>query len=173
MAVILFLHGPSSSGKSTLASELRRQSRSPFLQMSIDHFRDSGAWNPADYPNWPSARPAFFNGFHRAVAGFADAGNDLIVEHILDTPGWHQDLQILLAGHDLFFIGLDAPLVTLNQREVIRGDRPLGSAAADAAYVHDGLTYDLRLDGTYSAATSAAAILRKLEKPLALSQFFT
>ncbi|WP_405108692.1 chloramphenicol phosphotransferase CPT family protein [Phaeobacter sp. BS52] len=60
MALILFLHGASSSGKSTLATALREQASRPFLHLSIDHLRDSGAWRPADYPDWPTARPAFF-----------------------------------------------------------------------------------------------------------------
>ena len=40
--------------------------------------------------------PRFFDGFHRSVAAFADAGNNLILEHILDTPGWRGQLAVLL-----------------------------------------------------------------------------
>ncbi|APG48653.1 chloramphenicol phosphotransferase CPT family protein [Phaeobacter porticola] len=172
MALILFLHGPSSSGKSTLASELRRQSERPFLHLSIDHLRDSGAWDPARYPDWPTARPAFFDGFHRAIAGFAAAGNDLIIEHILDTPGWHRDLQDLLNSHNLLFIGFDIALETLNAREQQRGDRPIGSAAADTRHIHDRLHYDLHLDGSRPVTETAAEILQTLCNPLPRSRFF-
>jgi len=37
MALVIFLHGPSSSGKSTLAAELRRRAVRPLLHLSIDH----------------------------------------------------------------------------------------------------------------------------------------
>ena len=47
MALILFLHGPSSSGKSTLAAAIREASDRPYLHLSIDHLRDSGAWEPS------------------------------------------------------------------------------------------------------------------------------
>ena len=165
MALILFLHGPSSSGKSTLAAAIREASDRPYLHLSIDHLRDSGAWEPSAYPDWKTARPRFFSGFHRAIAGFADAGNDLIVEHILDTPGWHAELQALLASHNVMFIGLMAPLATLEARETARGDRPAGSAAQDFTHVHNGLSYDISLDSTQPLKTSVETILSMTKKP--------
>ncbi len=173
MARILFLHGASSSGKSTLARAVRSASAEPFLHLSIDHLRDSGAWDPAAYPDWRSARPQFFSGFHRALAGFADAGNDLIVEHILDTPGWHAELQSLLSGHTLLFVGLHTPLEALCAGEEARGDRQPGSAASDYHSVHLGLCYDLSFDGTVDPALNAAEILRALNTSRPPSRFFT
>lgn len=172
MATILFLHGASSSGKSTLAAAIRAQADRPFLHFSIDHLRDSGAWDPTSYADWASARPAFFAGFHQAAASFANAGNDLIFEHILDTVGWHQDLQTLLLGHDLLFVGLHTPLAQLAAREISRGDRSGGSAAADFASIHLGLSYDLTLDGTCPPAENAACVLAVLDQPRRLSRFF-
>ncbi|MCG7623672.1 chloramphenicol phosphotransferase CPT family protein [Epibacterium sp. Ofav1-8] len=172
MALILFLHGPSSSGKSTLATAIRNASERPFLHLSIDHLRDSGAWTPAAYPDWSAARPQFFSGFHRAIAGFADAGNDLIVEHILDTPGWHQDLQQRLAGHEVIFVGLMTPLAVLEAREAARADRPAGSAARDFGHVHDGLVYDVTFDGRTGAQEGAQQILARIAAPRARSHFF-
>ena len=171
MAQVIFLHGPSSSGKSTLAAALRSCAPSPYLHLSIDHFRDSGAWQRDSYPNWKAARPLFFDGFHRAVAGFADAGNDLILEHILDTPGWHADLQRYLAGHRVVFVGLDTPLEELSAREAARGDRPLGSAAQDFRQVHKGLSYDLTLDGRARPEEAAHLVWNHL-KDQTVSAFF-
>jgi chloramphenicol 3-O phosphotransferase len=172
MALILFLHGASSSGKSTLARQLRLRAGRPFLHLSIDHLRDSGAWTPAAYPDWRTARPGFFSGFHRALAAFAETQNDLIVEHILDTPGWRAELQSLLAPHDLLFIGLHTPLETLRLREHDRADRPEGSAEADYHKIHRGLTYDLSLDGSASPEDNADRVLARLQAPLPRSAFF-
>ncbi len=172
MATILFLHGPSSSGKSTIAAAIRCASDRPWLHLSIDHLRDSGFWTPSAYKAWSTARPGFFDGFHRAVAGFADAGNDPILEHILDTPAWHTALQHLLAAHTLLFIGVHAPLQALKQREYRRGDRPAGSAARDHVYVHNGLSYDLELDGTADPQANAAKVLATLTTPPTPSHFF-
>ncbi|MCU9839588.1 chloramphenicol phosphotransferase CPT family protein [Ruegeria sp. WL0004] len=172
MATVLFLHGPSSSGKSTIAAAIRDASDRPWLHLSIDHLRDSGAWTPSAYANWPAARSGFFEGFHRAIAGFADTGNDLILEHILDTPGWHARLQRLLATHTLLFVGVHAPLETLTLREHRRGDRPAGSAARDHAHIHSGLNYDLELDGTASPQDNAGKVLSALASPPNPSRFF-
>jgi chloramphenicol 3-O phosphotransferase len=172
MALVIILHGASSSGKSTLAAAIRAAADRPLLHLSIDHLRGSGAWAPADYANWQAARPAFFSGFHRAVAGFADAGNDLILEHILDTPGWHQELQQLLGGHSVLFVGLKTPLDALQAREAARGDRAPGSAARDAALVHKGLSYDLELDGTAAPQDNARRICARLAAGLPRSRFF-
>ncbi len=173
MARIVFLHGASSSGKTTLADAIREVSDDPWLHLSIDHLRDSDAWRPQDYPDWGAARPAFFDGFHRAIGGFADAGNDLIVEHILDTSAWHPQLQTLLTGHRVCFVGLVTPVETLTAREIARGDRELGSAARDARSVHTGLRYDLTLSGDAVAKENAAQVLEALLSGPEPSGFFS
>lgn len=160
MSRIIFLHGASSAGKSTLAAAIRSASPDPWLHLSLDHVRDSGAVQPAHFAAENRART--FDGLHRAFAGFADAGCDLIVEHILDAPGWHTELQRLFAAHQVLFVGIHTPLDTLNAREVARADRPMGSAAQDFASVHAGLTYDLTLDGTRDPAQNAQAVLAAL-----------
>jgi chloramphenicol 3-O-phosphotransferase len=73
---IIFLHGTSSSGKSTLARALQARLDAPFWHYSIDHLRDSGVLPSArikagDF-QWRDMRAAFFDGFHRSVAAFAD-----------------------------------------------------------------------------------------------------
>ncbi|MGR3761120.1 chloramphenicol phosphotransferase CPT family protein [Roseobacteraceae bacterium NS-SX3] len=172
MARIIFLHGASSSGKSTLAAAIRSLSGQPWIHFSIDHLRDSGAWIPRDGPDWPARRAAFFDGFHQAAAGFAAAGNDMILEHILDTPGWHRQLQGLLAGHRLLFAALHAPDAVLTTREERRGNRPAGSGVRDAATVHRGLRYDLELDACLPPQKNAAKVLARLEAHPGFSAFF-
>lgn len=160
---IIFLHGPSSSGKTTLARALQAALPDPFWHLSIDHFRDSGALPWARFSagglDWRNARGPVFDGFHHAVAAIAAAGNNVILEHILDTPGWDQDLRHLLAGHDVLFVGLKCSLNLLQSREVARGDRPLGSAARDFASVHEGRSYDLELDGSNPVPENVARVL--------------
>lgn len=86
---IILVHGPSSSGKSTLCRALQDALDEPFWHYSIDHLRDGGVLPLARIQrgefSWPDLREAFFEGFHRSVAAFAGAGNDLIVEHIVEN----------------------------------------------------------------------------------------
>ena len=146
---IIFLHGASSSGKSTIARRLQGSIDRPFWHISIDHLRDSGVLPSARIKSgefrWSSMRAAFFNGFHRSLAAYAGAGNNLILEHILDTEGWLDDLAGLLAPYDVFFVGVHCSLDELIHREAERGDRPLGSAEQDYRSIHAGKRYDMEL----------------------------
>jgi chloramphenicol 3-O phosphotransferase len=147
---ILFIHGASSSGKSTLARGLQQRLPEPFWHLSIDHLRDSGVVPMARFRSgefdWRSHRSAFFDGFHRSLAAYADAGNNLIVEHILDKPEWLMTLAGLLSPFDVYFVGVHCSLDELNKRELARGDRPLGSAAQDFQAIHLNMVYDFEVD---------------------------
>ncbi|MEM1371265.1 MAG: chloramphenicol phosphotransferase [Pseudomonadota bacterium] len=172
MSRIIFLHGASSAGKSTLAQAIRAESRDPWLHLSLDHFSESGAISARYFQRWPSQRAVFFDGMHRAFAGFADAGNDLIIEHILDTAGWHSALQKGLKGHDILFVGLRTALDLLKRREIKRGDRPIGSAARDYSLIHEGLRYDVELDGAASPEANAKRIMLAWQDSGEPSKFF-
>lgn len=172
---ILFLHGPSSSGKTTLAHALQHAAPVPLWHLSIDHFRDSGAWPMSRFRHreldWTQHRAAFFDGFHRAVAASASAGNHLILEHILDDDSWGADLKALFVPFDVVFVGLTCSLDDLIRREHKRGDRPTGSAAEDYATVHANRTYDLMLDGTSDSRTNAQTVLEYWQAGTRISEF--
>lgn len=160
---IIVLHGASSSGKSTLARGLQARIDAPFWHISIDHLRDAGVLPSARFKSgefsWKAARAPFFDGFHRSLAAYAAAGNNLIVEHILDTDGWLEQLVALFAGVDVFFVGVHCPLPLLIAREQARGDRPIGSAAQDFATIHVGREYDFEVHAEQMAEDNVAAIL--------------
>lgn len=96
---------------------------------------------------WADTRQAFFEGFHASLAAYANAGNNLILEHILDTTGWLELLCNLLERHDVFFVAVYCSLELLIEREKNRGDRSVGSAKCDFETIHVGKLYDLELDG--------------------------
>lgn len=176
-ASVIFLHGASSAGKSTHARALQAAIDQPFWHISIDHLRDGGVLPSARFAagdfDWKAAKPAFFDGFHRSLAAYLAAGNNLILEHILDTPGWHEQLAGLFAPYRVFFVGLHADLETLNRREAARGDRPQGSAAQDFHAVHQGLTYDLELSSHDPVSANVERLLaewRTFEGPSAFFQ---
>src|SRR5690349_15957887 len=108
MAQVIFLHGASSSGKSTIAKALQMRIEKPFWHISIDHLRDAGVLPLARFKcgdfSWSEARPAFFRGYHASLKAYLDACNDLILEHILEGEEWLETLVDLFAGHDVFFV---------------------------------------------------------------------
>lgn len=148
-AKIIFVHGASSSGKSTLSRGLQAHLPEPFWHISIDHLRDSGVLPTARYKSgefdWKAQRGAFFDGFHYSLAAYASAGNNLIVEHILDSAGWLEELAQLLRPFDVFFVGVHCDLALLKAREAARGDRPAGSAEQDFHSIHVGKIYDFEV----------------------------
>src|SRR5690242_12764400 len=125
---VILLNGASSSGKSTLAKALQRALDEPFLHVSSDQFVAAGmlpdrrdASGPFTW--WTEMRPRFFAGFHRCLPALADAGNDLIVEHIIEFRSSRAQLAVLLAGLDAFLLGVHCDVDQLDRRARPRTDR--------------------------------------------------
>ena len=97
---------------------------------------------------WSDMRPAVFDGFHRCLPALAEAGNNLIVDHIIENEEWMWDLVKLLSPFDVFFVGVHCPLTELERRERDRGNRRLGEARMDYKAVHGFVEYDLEIDST-------------------------
>lgn len=146
---IILLNGASSIGKTVLACAVQDRIENPCWHLSTDHFRDSGVLPMARIARrdfrWSDLRGRFFAGFHATLAACAEAGNDLIVEHILEDEGWCETLIELLKPFNVYFIGVHCSLEELTRREVARGDRLLGSAARDFHSVHIGRCYDIEV----------------------------
>ena len=160
---VILINGASSAGKSTLARAVQKQIDEPFWHLSIDHLRESGVL-PLDRVRtgdfaWKSMRPAFFQGFHNALPAIAAAGNNLIVDHIVETRDWMTSLVHLLAPFDVYFVGVHCPLPELERRELARGDRRIGEARSDFETIHDFVIYDLEVDSTMPAESNAAAVI--------------
>ncbi len=160
---IIFIHGASSAGKTTLCRELQARLDEPFWHYSIDHFRNTGVLPSPRGDNgafaWSRQRPAFIAGFHRCLPALALAGNNLLVEHIIESEAWMARLSRLLAPIDVFFVGLHCPVDVLEARERARGDRREGEARDDASKVHSFGEYDLEIDSTLAAGDNARRVI--------------
>src|SRR5262245_61002719 len=160
---IIVLNGASSAGKSTLARSLQQELTEPFLHLSFDHLRASNVLPMERIRNgaldWARMRPAVFAGFHRSLPAFAKAGNNLIVDHIIEQPQWLADLVGQLAPFDVFFVGVHCPLPELERRERHRGDRRIGEARTDFHAVHRFTEYDLDIDATQPTEGNVATLI--------------
>jgi chloramphenicol 3-O phosphotransferase len=149
---IILVNGASSSGKSTFSEALQNTLEEPFWHFSIDHLRAANVLpmeriERGDF-QWAEMRQQFFEGFHRCLPALAEAGNHLIVEHIVETEVWMQRLLQLLEPFDVFFVGVHCPLPELERREIERGDRRIGEARTDYTMVHTFGIYDIEIDST-------------------------
>jgi chloramphenicol 3-O phosphotransferase len=160
---IILLNGASSSGKSSLARALQSRIDTPFWHISIDHLRDSGVLPTARIKSgefeWRRMREAFFLGFERSLLAYVEAGNDLIVEHIMESEAWLLRLADTLAGQDVFFVGVHCELAELEKRERGRGDRPIGDARRDHFNIHSYCLYDCEVDGMNDPQTNADTVI--------------
>jgi chloramphenicol 3-O phosphotransferase len=171
---IILLNGASSSGKSTLAKALQATMPEPFLHVSSDHLVDAGMLprrtsdgGPFDW--WRQVRPRFFAGFHRCLPALAQAGNDLIVEHIIEFPAWRSQLADLLLGLDVFLIGVHCDVDEIDRRERERGNRRIGEGRTHVTHdrIHTFGPYDLDLDTTagVTAGLVASALAAWRDRP--------
>jgi len=99
-------------------------------------------------------------GFHRAVAGMAKAGNDIVMDHVLSEPWRLDDLLAVMVGIDVVFVGVHCSLADLNARETLRGDRAVGIAVGQVANVHSHSLYDLEVDTSVGTVETCSAQIR-------------
>lgn len=169
---IIYLNGPSSAGKTTLALALQERLAAPYLRLSLDTLIDA---MPAKVNDWSGERTAPGYNFqnvaaeagqtaYRVVAGpygrqiapaframtvaIARAGLDLIIDDIAFGEEQIHPWRDCLREFPTLWVGITASLATLTAREQARGDRLGGSARDQLARVHVGVTYDLMLDTT-------------------------
>lgn len=154
---IILLNGTSSSGKSGIARCLLDMLDTPWFHMSVDAFGEMRALVPVPEQEINPMLARTRAGFHRAVAGMASAGNDIVVDHVLSEPWRLDDCLTLFEPFEVLLVGVHCDVAELSRRELARGDRTPGQAAAQIAQVHAHGLYDLELDTTVLDAAAAAA----------------
>jgi chloramphenicol 3-O phosphotransferase len=160
---VILLHGASSAGKTTVARALQDALDRPFLRLSLDLMffgdlvlpRRRGREGPFA---WSSIKPRLVAGFCDALGAMARAGNDLVVDHIIESDADRDRLVAALRGLDVFTVALHCPVDELERRERARGDRRIGDARRDLALVARYGPYDLDVDSTEPPERNAARI---------------
>jgi chloramphenicol 3-O phosphotransferase len=160
---IILLNGASSSGKSSLARAVQARIEEPFWHISIDHLRDAGVLPTTRIRSgefqWSAMRDAFFEGFEQSLLAYVRCGNNLIVEHIMESRDWLLRLMQLLEAQDVFFVGLHCELAELERREIARGDRKVGDARRDFHLIHSYCRYDAELDSAVPPELNADRLI--------------
>ncbi|MEW2522739.1 chloramphenicol phosphotransferase CPT family protein [Actinacidiphila alni] len=166
---IVLLNGTSSSGKSSIARELLTiLDGDPWFHLAVDGFGAMRATKEVAPEAVDGILKRTRMGFHRAVAGMAAAGNDLVVDHVFSEPWRLDDCLTVLADAEVHLVGVHCALPELERRERARGDRPPGLAAYQCERVHAHGLYDIECDsGDASARTCAAHIKAQVEARIA------
>ncbi|MFI6977407.1 chloramphenicol phosphotransferase CPT family protein [Embleya sp. NPDC050154] len=156
---VIFLNGTSSSGKSSIATELLRILEPSHYHLPVDSFHAMRSKRHIAPDLVQAEIDRTVRGFHRAVAGMAAAGNHVVMDHLLSKRWRLLDCLDVLPARDVVLVGLRCPRAELLRREQARGDRPSGLVALQFDRVHAHGVYDLECDThTYSSAECARQI---------------
>lgn len=167
---IIYLNGPSSSGKTTLAKALQHAFDDLFLHVCIDKII---GWMPEKVNDWSGGEASLgyswkkstdasghpiqelqigpyaekiAKTFQELVLTLAKMGHHLIIDDVSFGKKQVDEWKELLKEFTVLWIGVNAPLSILEQREKERGNRIVGSARGQFHKVHADATYDLEID---------------------------
>ncbi|MFE2166119.1 chloramphenicol phosphotransferase CPT [Streptomyces sp. NPDC059447] len=173
---MIILNGGSSSGKSGIVRCLQAELPDPWLAFGCDSFvdalparmraSDDGINFDADGGVSVGAEfRALEEAWTEGIVAMARAGARIIVDDVFlgraaSQERWRKDLGDL----DVLWVGVRCESAVAEGREIARGDRVRGMAAAQADLVHEGVAYDVEVDTTHTesllCARAIAAHLR-------------
>ncbi len=149
---IIYLNGPSSSGKTTFAKALQHAFDDLFLHVGIDKII---GWMPEKVNDWAGGEASLgyswkkstdvsgnpiqelqigpyaeriAKTFQEVVLMLAKMGYHLIIDTVSFGKKQLDEWKALLKDFTVLWIGVNAPLPILEQREKERGNRMVGSA---------------------------------------------
>ncbi|MBM7437406.1 chloramphenicol phosphotransferase CPT family protein [Streptomyces sp. HB132] len=157
--LIIFLNGTSSSGKSSIARELLGVLGETYFHMPVDAFHAMRRGPELPHDELAAMLGRTWRGFHRAVAGMAAAGNNIVVDHVFSEPWRLHDCLGLFTPRDVVLVGVRCSLPELERRERARGDRPAGLAARQFDRVHAHGVYDVECDTERAGAVECARLI--------------
>ncbi|WRZ88020.1 chloramphenicol phosphotransferase CPT family protein [Streptomyces sp. NBC_01007] len=160
---VILLNGTSSSGKTSIARALLDLLDGTWFHMPVDAFhamRGGRGGSEMSDEDLQAEVDRTAKGFHRAVAGMAAGGNNLVVDHPLSRRWRLLDLLDLLVPEDTVLVGVRCPLPELERREIERGDRQQGLAALQYGQVHSHQLHDLDVDTSLRSPAECALHIR-------------
>jgi chloramphenicol 3-O phosphotransferase len=171
MIQIIFLNGPSSVGKTTIARALQQRMEEHYLLIGIDTIIDM---MPEKINDWQTGKKTegfsmipFVHGQHgmtlykthagpfairmestlkELVKTLAQLKHFIIIDEVSLGFQAVQEWKNALHDYSTLWVGLTAPIEILEERAIKRANRKLGLAAWHFDSVHNGVTYDLMLD---------------------------
>ncbi len=185
--MVIIINGASAVGKSSIVKAFQAKQTTPWLSTGIDNLfarilpqkfyletkqKDSLAMHnnaPEDRKATlctvkigPEAQ-AVIKGMHRAIAAYAHVGNNVIVDYIKYDDTWIPDLKESLQGINVIWIGIDASLASIEQREKTRGTSPSGHARSHYDTVHINMPYNFMINtDSLTAEQTADLIIKKI-----------
>ncbi len=186
---VIILNGPSASGKSSIQKEFQfLMMPDLWIKLGVDNLLDSPMpdinlenmefWQSENSIRWVETTAdkdgnnivTLFLGsqgekvayaMNSAIAAYAQAGCNVIVDYIAYKKEWVDDLQNKLKDIKTYWVKVDISLETLEGREVARGTSPKGHARSHYDSVHWDIDYDLEVNSNESDSATIAKEIRE------------
>lgn len=185
MPRIIYLNGPSSSGKTTLTKHLQKCFSEPYLHIGIDKII---GFMPEKVNNWwgdpapegfslnpvtdPTGHPAyqiqtgpFAKKITRTLKDFAvllaSQKYNLIIDDVALGSTEVEEWKEALKEYNVLYVGVHAPLEILEERERLRGDRIPGGARGQYFTVHKNVSYDIEIETHTQTLEENADLIRQ------------
>ncbi|WP_213105769.1 chloramphenicol phosphotransferase CPT family protein [Candidatus Protochlamydia amoebophila] len=167
---IIYLNGPLSSGKTTLAKALQHAFEEPFLHIGIDKIigcmpekvNDLTGGGALIGYSWKKSVDESGNliqelqtgtyaqrigrTFQEVVLALAKMGHRILIDDVSFGKQQLDEWKKILKDFRVLWVGVNAPLAVLEQREKERGNRIQGSLRGQFHKVHADAIYDLKVD---------------------------
>ncbi|HJP74851.1 MAG TPA: chloramphenicol phosphotransferase CPT [Pseudonocardiaceae bacterium] len=168
---LIVLNGASSSGKSGLARCLQAVLPQPWLTLGVDSLiaamptaltiSSEGLKVGADGtvivgPEFRELERVWMAG----VAAMVRAGARIIIDEVFLGGAASQQRWLDALGEiPTLWVGVRCDPEVATGREIARGDRVPGMAAAQAEIVHEGIRYDVEVDTSHTESMACARIV--------------
>ncbi|MCT1401073.1 chloramphenicol phosphotransferase CPT family protein [Paenibacillus sp. p3-SID867] len=156
--ILVFLNGTSSSGKTSISTELINQKEILFYHLSIDDFFNN--YNDFFNNKFPDEPPkeidhqivsqilddSIFSVYNSTIKLLLEFGFNVIADTVIDNDKRFNEFLDLFFDQSTFFIGVICSKEELIRREQTRGDRQIGLAASQISKVYCFDEYDLEVN---------------------------
>jgi chloramphenicol 3-O phosphotransferase len=158
----IVLHGPTSSGKTSLARALQANADTPAFHISLDAFVTMA--NRVDMRSEEEREQAYrihCENLRSALARVVSTQFEMIVDLVLrDTAEFEACLRVL-SSRPIYVVGVFAPVSVLEAREKAREDRGIGMAREQFEHPAYKRTYDFTVDTSSCTPGEGAAAIRR------------
>ncbi|WP_339293209.1 AAA family ATPase [Paenibacillus sp. FSL W8-0187] len=157
--ILVFLNGTSSSGKTSISTELTKQKEIPFHHLSVDDFFNN--YNDFINNKFPDIEPTrevdeqavaqilfdpIISVYYSTIKLFSEMGLNVIVDTVIDNDKSFNECLDQFFDQPTLFIGVLCSKEELTRRELARGDRKIGLANSQFNTVYCFNEYDLEVN---------------------------
>jgi chloramphenicol 3-O phosphotransferase len=162
MPTAIVLHGPTSSGKTSLAKELQKTAPVPAFHVSLDAFVTMS--NRADMRNDAERDKVYglhCENFRATLSRLVQTSFDVVADLVLRDEAELEACLAVLRVRPTCVVGVQAPLAVLEARERLRNDRGAGMAREQFGHPAYNRHYDLTVDTSICSPQAGASRIRQ------------